>query len=1034
MKKTAKKIGATLGIWLVLWFATASTVHAQVRSGAAFLNMMPGSRQHALGSSLSGGLDDFQSFYANPAALGFYREYHFSASYSRWFADIYHLSLNAGKRFSSPISRRTQIVFGLRYLGVKKFDSTLRNRPAASANDILASLGMGVPLSFLSDNFTAGVNLKYLTSELYTFRASSFNADAGIMWRSPRVRLNNPIFEYAHLSAGFSFNHWGQSLKFKNTSTPLPETMRIGIGVAVGSHNGLQLQISSDYLKTKDEPGYFNIGGELNFGYRFALQTGYHFDDHFLSKFSMGMSFRLDDQSKLARQIIRENSALRFDFAGLEKNEFFAASYRGSASAYPIAPEKFRLITPAHNDTFAVNKIAFVWEKSEDPDLYDDVSYLFLLERKDSGKPSLSSLYRWQLHSDKDIKVLKTLLRVHANEFFRIDTLRHFSAKEKQILHSLTDLPAGDFWWTVVAVDRDNHFRIAEQGVRYFHVLFPDIKIKNMQFKPSPWITESDTQGVITVTLANLGHLNAENVNLVVTTISPHAQLDTFMVKKVARLDRGDSLQISVPWLTPEKGKFIFSAEARIIKSDKEMGLEINLANNTFETEFWTIPKGRIELPDTMNVYLLPRKDHNLPLLPRVFFAPNSGSVPLAYYQPTDNWLYPPLRIIAERLKKRHDLYLELEGFSDNTSGEPLELARKRVYSIKNLLLQFGISEEQIPDSLCFWNRSKYKRPTRNEDVREERRFVKIRAFNVDTHEPDITLFSPISFKTFEEPSIPLPITWNSTIHSEVDIEDGYLSVQSRKKQEFIKFLADTDSISWRHSERGKTDWLNQRISYSVKIEDILGRKFKTKPQHAYLTGFETHMPIVVGLADFNNRNPYPIIPWDDLFAKLELRLKWIKNTRIRFVGHACGIPPNTVNNIFSRKRALNFQKKFLAELQRRKKSNPGLYKMIIERLDINGTVGKGSNQPFSYSIDTLSFLNYREEFEPGCYEQIRNLLEQHPTQAMLEPFILTLQGDQITLIGDNSTPEGRQINRRIEMQLLAPNSRKQLAVQGKND
>jgi len=1029
MKPRGTKISASIAIWLTLWLVAAVAGYSQIRSGATFLNMMPGSRQQALGSSLSGGIDDFQSFYANPAAIGFYREYHFCGSYTRWFADIYHLSLNAGKRFQSPLSRRTQLVFGLRYLGVKKFDSTLRNRAMASASDMLASFGLGTPLSFLSDNFAIGVNLKYLQSELYTFRASSFNADAGILWRSPRFQLRNPLFEYAHLSAGISLSHWGQSLRFKNTATPLPQTMRFGIAVAIGSHDGLQLQLSSDYQKTKDESGYFNIGGELSFAYRFSLQAGYHFDDHFLSKFSMGMSFRLDNNSKLARQVVRENSALRFDFAGLEKNEFFSASYRGSASAYPVAPEAFRLITPAHNDTFAVNKITFAWEKSKDPDLYDDVSYLFLLEKQENAA-ELSALYRWQLHSDESIKEMKTLLRFHAAKFFRIDTLRNFSEKGKQIAHSETDLPAGDYWWTVLAVDRDDHFRVAEQGVRHFYVLFPDIKIKEMQFKPSPWITESDTQGVISVTLANVGHLDAENINLVVSTISPRAQLDTFLVKKIDRLNRGDSLQISIPWLTPEKGKFIFSAEARILKSETEMGLEVNLANNHFETEFYTIPKGRLDLPDTVNAYLLPRTDHNLPLLPRVFFDANSASMPLAYYQSTENWLYPPLKIIAERLKKRHDLYLELEGFCDNTSGEPLELARERVYAVRNLLLQFGISEEQIPDSLCLWNRTHYQRPTWNKDVREERRFVKITAYNVDTHEADITLFAPIPFKTFEEPAIPLPVKWGSTIKSQVGVEDGYLSIRSPAKKDFLPYRADVDSIDWPHSEKGKTDWLNQPIAYFASLKDSLGRQFKTRPQRSYLTGFETHMPIVVGLADFNNQHPYPIIPWDDLFAKLELRLKWMKNTRIRFVGHACGIPPNTVNNIFSRKRAANFQAKFLAELEKRKYQNPELYRLIYEHLDINGIIGKGSNNPFSYSIDTLNFLNNREDFEPGCYEHIRQLLPQMPKQVMLEPFVLILRNDQITLIGDNATPEGRQINRRIEMEFYTPKSKKQLALQ----
>lgn len=101
----------------------------------------------------------------------------------------------------------------------------------------------------------------------------------------------------------------------------------------------------------------------------------------------------------------------------------------------------------------------------------------------------------------------------------------------------------------------------------------------------------------------------------------------------------------------------------------------------------------------------------------------------------------------------------------------------------------------------------------------------------------------------------------------------------------------------------------------------------------------------------------------------------------MRFSGHACAIGSEGINMRLSQQRAQAFQQTFL---ERIKSHYPQHYKKIVQRLD--GAVGRGESRPMGMAY---------------------------------------LSGNTVVL-GDNESPLGRKLNRRLEIEFYYPAKRVQ--------
>ncbi|NOZ56406.1 MAG: PorV/PorQ family protein [Calditrichaeota bacterium] len=473
---TVKHTGALVLTALILSFG-ADSGNAQVRSGAAFLKIMPGSRVQGLAYNTTALLDEQNAFWGNPAATGLAREWQWSFTYTRWIAGIYNLSANYGRWVRAPWGWRNHIALGLNYLGVKEFDSSGGAAAPASASDMLAVLGIGSPVSLISDNLSVGANLKYMRSQLQGYHAGSFILDLGALYRTKRFRLSrsdSSLLRYGILSFGVSVSNLGKPLNFDVESTPLPRMFRAGVAFYAGKHEGLQFQISTDYRAIRDETATVGVGAEVSWRRRLAIRGGYNFNDRYLSKFSLGFGLRLDDvQSRLHSTVTGRNNGLCLDMVGLQNNDFFANAYRVTVGYIPLEPEVVGFLAEPDAVYAPTDTVTLVWRATRDPDLFDDTYYGYVVTR---DRDELARFIRAvEDSSDRFRAGLPGAVAFGTNV---VPVVLKGNPKLEECSVVLGTLPPGDYYWTAWAYDRDNHVRFASQlgeKIRHFRVVQPPV-------------------------------------------------------------------------------------------------------------------------------------------------------------------------------------------------------------------------------------------------------------------------------------------------------------------------------------------------------------------------------------------------------------------------------------------------------------------------------------------------------------------------------------------------------------------------------
>ncbi len=947
---------------LAWWMASLPAV-AQIRQGASFLQFTPGAREQGIAGSLTGVIDDVHAIYANPGAAGFLREWQWSATYAQWIADVYSASLLYGKRVRTPWSANSRFALGVAYQGVGDFNSTALPGAVVSANDFVAALSFGQPLS---RRLAFGVNGKYFRSKLAQYDAASWMVDAGLLLRSARFRLLNTgksFLDYGIFSAGVAVTELGQPLTFIANETPLPRTFRGGVAFNTGSHNGLQLHFTVDYKKPRDQNGFVSFGSEIAWSQILALRGGYDFNDCVLSHFSFGLTLRLDDRNTFASVLPGQNKALRFDVAAVDDNFLFNRTYRGSMTHYAIAPEGFQFIGPMQNAFIKSDSVRLTWEATQDPDLYDDVNYWLLVDRDSLKLAEVASRAKRQ-----DAALFNTL------ETSNVLVSQKLTGTTKQ----LTDLEGGDYFWMVMAYDRDQHVRFASKQhrqIQHFRIAAPEVEITNITFDYHPWITEDDLQGTLKFAVKNSGDGAAKNISfsLADSLAASTNGLAANQSRVIDKLNAGAVDTIKMEWRTPHAGLHRLvarlDAENRLRERDKK--------NNQRVAEFYTIPKGRFTTADTALVLKQVRLAYETPFIAEVCFDSNSAAIKSDYLHKTI--LEPPLVTLAQRLRGHRDLKVYLQGHADTNSGETeVKLAAARAEAVRDSLLALGVYREQI--QLLPGKVIPLRKPPRDATdsrwVMQERRYVSITADN----NSEAVLFQLVAFN-LNEP-LPSPVIFNSAITGAVPLNKSVIELESgtlRKRVDLsgmAKGASLQQDISWQPDTEIGASWVGHDASFFIALTDDLGRQFRTPSRQTYLAAQSfLREQRVAWPIKFRGTEPLYDFYWTNLMVHVNRMLE-DKNMRMRFAGHACAIGPEPVNMLLSKQRAETFRQSFVQHIKTR---YPEAYQRIMARLD--AAVGYGETRPLM-----LEYLN----------------------------------GDR-QLIGDHNKPLGRKLNRRLEIEFYYP-------------
>jgi outer membrane protein OmpA-like peptidoglycan-associated protein len=510
-------------------------------------------------------------------------------------------------------------------------------------------------------------------------------------------------------------------------------------------------------------------------------------------------------------------------------------------------------------------------------------------------------------------------------------------------------------------------------------VAVPDLIVSEIAFAPAQTINDTPDQGVLSVHIGNRGSAASDTAWLAVEGIPAAVgrPAETLFRGLVEPIPVNGTATVTFPWMASMPGRYTIRATA----DPDSLVLELREDNNTAETAYVTVPKGILMAPDSVQVMATGYSRLEVPLVPEMYFDPNSEDIGESYTANTG--VFPALLpTLSARLQENPDIVLRVMGAIDALSGETdTGLADRRAERVKEKLVELGAPAAQINvvgdhPSKVLGRRPMPKNPQDAEWVMEQNRVV---TFATETQSEEV-MFQPYEFAV--DTTLRDSVQFVSKIVCpaglkvwEIEGQTGILELDSRR-------AADGDSLwgvlIWRGTDQSKVVVPRNRwYHFALTVTDSLDRTFRTAIDSIYLEEKRTvERQELFGAAKFAKVEPVYAFYWDRVMS---VASEMIGNPgmRLRFEGHACAIGPDKVNERLSTRRAADFTQKFLERVKAK---------------------------------------------YPQNYENIRRRIAEPMGAGEREPLILKLKGIGEVLMGDNRTPTGRYLNRRIAVLLYREN------------
>lgn len=961
-------------------FALTCALSAQESGvGLPFLKIGIGARQAGMGNVFTGVGDDVYTLYWNPGGLGHIRRWQWSGAYNRWFTDVYQASLSYVKQFRFLGSRKLALGVETSYVGMPSWDATGGREAPVSAGHIQVGAGLGYRLDWISPTLSLGAHVRGISSRLDTYKAEGIATDAGIMYKSPRFRIGKPgrgLFDYGIVTFGVAVLHIGQAMTFDVDETLFPRTIRAGGSLAMGRHRGFSLLLASDAIGVTDRDWTFAVAAEIWWRHFLGARIGYSLNGMNLGDLSFGFGLKWDDVvSAFLGLPTRFGDAVEINVAGSDYGTALQQTYRGSFSHYPVAPEPFRAEKPrvvTSHTLGEASEVLLEWEVAPDPDPFDEVGYLLFID-KDKARVERSIRL---VERDMD-GFLSSGLRdsLHACEFVP-GTSYAMAVSEGGVYH-----------WAVAAYDLGHHARLAKRGTEKildFVIGTPDLLVRSLRFDPTPWITTTPEQGVLAFVVANDGPVNAEKFGFIVTDMfgPVSASGDTsgriLIDAVIDRLAAGDDTTFQIPWRTPYNGPHLM-----VMELDPEKTVfELNRDNNIRNELVVSVPKGVVISEDSVEVMATGYNNIDISLVPEVYFTPYSSILSTDFYAEGQ---IPPaiLNVLSERLIENPDITLEVLGSIDAMAGEEdTTLAEERARNVKARLVAMGVPASQVEivtehPELILGAGVERDDPDDQRWVSEQNRVVGFRV----PREHEEKMFSPYSVAVdtmLRGGGIPFEIRILSpgqTVSWYISAEPGFIEISRA-------------GMVWGDSLSGDMDWdgmdangvivpRNRKYRYALVMSDTLGRTFYSRPDSIFLRESRTLQRWeMFGTAKFDQTEPVYQFYWDRMMHITD-ELVENPNMRVRIEGHACAIGSEEVNQNLSLRRAQAFTNAMKSRLRQ---MYPRRYRQIWARID--DPTGYGENVPLTLHLQDVGEI----------------------------------------LLGDNESPVGRYLNRRIMVLLYKEN------------
>ena len=261
--------GLALMLTLVIGFSGSANGQAKVGStGMQSLELEPSARGMAMGGAFTAVVDDASAIFYNPAGLPYL--------YSKE-AMFTHIELPAGinlEFFSVGLPLESiggVLGIGGSFLTTGAIPLTTYENPRGldafgnqqyfDAGEYAVTVSYG---RYLTDRFSVGFTMKYITSELADVRASGWAADVGTLYNTG----------FRDFKVGMAITNFGPDMKHLQTDTPLPINFHFGAAINVIEADNHLAVFSMEGSHPSDNLEKYNMGMEYWFQDKYALRIG----------------------------------------------------------------------------------------------------------------------------------------------------------------------------------------------------------------------------------------------------------------------------------------------------------------------------------------------------------------------------------------------------------------------------------------------------------------------------------------------------------------------------------------------------------------------------------------------------------------------------------------------------------------------------------------------------------------------------------------------------------------------------------------
>lgn len=250
-------------------------------TAAKFLSIGIGPRANAMGGAFTSIVSDASALYWNPAGAADLTRYEALFTYTSLFKDL-NINLNY---FALVIPADEVGSFGVSVtaLDYGDMDVTTEYYPEGTGEKFsAASYAFGLSYArHITENFSAGVTVKYITEGIFNSSANGLAFDIGTIFKTPffGIKFASIITNY-----GSKMQMTGEDLLIRYDADPsrhgnnssvdgyiktdqfeLPLRLQIGISKDIQFFDGQRLTLAVDATHPNDNAEYVNVGGELSF-------------------------------------------------------------------------------------------------------------------------------------------------------------------------------------------------------------------------------------------------------------------------------------------------------------------------------------------------------------------------------------------------------------------------------------------------------------------------------------------------------------------------------------------------------------------------------------------------------------------------------------------------------------------------------------------------------------------------------------------------------------------------------------------------